>query len=163
MLSGALCHRAPFGYASAMTHDATAASIAAIIAALDLDILAWDISDGIAKSEQAGLDTFAMDEIKAELPAFLAGCLRRAEVANVDPDAINSETNLPHRFDDAPRAKSHNGVMHVDTDGSPMSTVPFGHKAEMGPARCARCWELANGAERREDPANGRRRDRRWS
>ena len=144
MLSGALCHRAPFGYASPMTHDATAARIAAIIAALDLDILAWDISDAIAKSEQAGLDTFAMDEIKAELPAFLAGCLRRVETADADPMA---------RFADAPRAKSHGGFIHT-CNGDVLSGLPFGRK---DPEHCARCYEMVNGAPAREDHVARRR------
>ncbi len=57
---------------------------------------------------------------------------------------------LPAHFADAPRAKSHRGVIHT-CNGEVLSGLPFGRKA---PKTCARCWELVNGAEPRADHAD---------
>lgn len=48
---------------------------------------------------------------------------------------------LPDRFADAPRAKSHGGLIHT-CNGDVRSGLPFGRKA---PDTCARCWELVEG------------------
>lgn len=66
-----------------------------------------------------------------------------------------TETTIPARFADAPRAKSHNGLIHT-CNGDVRSGLPFGRK---NPDDCARCWELVNGAPAREDAAP-RRGDR---
>lgn len=52
---------------------------------------------------------------------------------------------LPARFADAPRAKSHGGLVHTCNPGVP-SGLPFGRK---DPEGCARCWEMTAGAPAR--------------
>ena len=136
-----------------MTNADTAA-----LANVDLDMLAYDFADTLDRGEH-GLGDITQDEIRAELPAFLAACLARAAERdrNAAPNEINPATGLPRRFDAAPRAKSHGGVVHVDADGYPiLGGVPFGHAKQVGPERCARCWERANGAPAREDATGGR-------
>lgn len=64
-----------------------------------------------------------------------------------------TETMIPARFADAPRAKSHGGFIHT-CNGDVRSGLPFGRK---NPDGCARCWEMVNGAAAREDHVARRR------
>lgn len=116
---------------------------------IDLDMLAYDISDTLDRNEY-DLD-LNQDDLRAGLVAYLEAALAHADCGT------ETTVQIPAQFADAPRAKSHGGFVHVDTDGSVLHQVPFGHKREMGPERCARCWELENGGEPREDYAPRRR------
>ena len=58
-----------------------------------------------------------------------------------------TETTIPAKFLDAPRAKSHGGFIHT-CNGDVRSGLPFGRK---NPDECARCWEMVGGAPARED------------
>lgn len=64
-----------------------------------------------------------------------------------------TSTEVPARFADAPRAKSHGGFIHTcNPDGAnPLAGLPFGKK---NPEGCARCWEMVNGAPARADFAD---------
>jgi hypothetical protein len=48
------------------------------IVTLDLDLIAWDIADAFAKTEEHCLD-FGMDEIAAALPDFIHAILENAK------------------------------------------------------------------------------------
>lgn len=133
--------------------NATAA--APLLASVDLDLIAYDIADVLDRGDY-GLD-LTQDDIRAGLAEFLATALAHARKAATDPDAINPETNLPHRFDDAPRTKATRSLRHTcNPEGAnPDTGLPFGRKA---PETCARCYDMVhNGAPARVDYAAGRR------
>lgn len=121
------------------------------IAAADQGMLAVDLADAIARAREEyapQLPDVDSNDVLAALPAFLAALQAQAEAR----DAADNGTGLPARFADAPRAKSHGGVLHTCNPGS---YAPRGNHRD--PENCARCWELANGAEPRADHAAGHR------
>lgn len=125
-------------------------SLISRLAAADQGMLAADLSELLdrAREEYApNLPELSSVDVLAALPVILA-----ALQAQVDKREA-TDTGLPARFADAPRAKSHGGVVHT-CNGDDVRGLPFGRRDV---ENCARCWELDNGAEPREDYAAGRR------
>ena len=114
---------------------ASAEEIALTLATLpkvDLDLLAYDISDLLDRGEY-GLVAIAQDDLRAGLYAFLLTAVGHAQ-AQADPHA-GAPTTRDGRF------------IHT-CNGDNRSGLPFGKRAPRG--ECARCDELADGAEPRQ-------------
>lgn len=120
-------------------------------AAAALELLAYDLSDALARfrDEHEADDLtpdVGPDDVLAALPAFLAALREQADRRDA------AETGLPARFADAPRTRA--GAVKHTCNGDDPRGLGFGRRDV---ERCARCWELADGAAPREDPAAGRR------
>jgi hypothetical protein len=86
-LSCALCEntfRAPFGISAVCSgplgdpHDATIMAWSSPTldhSTIDYDLMAWDVSDALAKSAGDGTIDVGMDAIRPHLPAFIEACL----------------------------------------------------------------------------------------
>jgi hypothetical protein len=112
---------------------------------LDLDMLAYDISDLLDRSEYPIGGDISADEILRALPVFLAAL---GLDANGQP--------LGHPFSKpadqpTPPADPEPITRHVCNLNRPGQPLPFGRKAPAGD--CPRCDELRAGAEPRQAPA----------
>ncbi len=106
---------------------------------LDLDMLAYDISDLLDKFEYPISDTIGPDEIRAALPAFLASL-----GLDLNGRPLGAPTGAPVN------GSGETHTVHNCNPNQPGKPLPFGRRDPRG--LCPRCKELDNGAEPRPAP-----------